>query len=211
MCVHSWLFTDYCKICARCGLEEEILNLNQYNKFSAPLHRGYDRCSRFKIKLFKLYGRHAGPKVKDPVWGKLEALKHTLHNPKHIRKALRSLNLKNKHYDCIRIFSDIFTPYRVTLRNPLEELNTILFKFRAIHSTWKAQTPNEPFFSYDYLLRYLLNEVHSPLIIYCKPPTSKRRRIKYEKRLKVIRSHNAGKMCCHMPLVSRSRYGSMLP
>ena len=210
MCDHAWIHTEYSKICEQCGIEQIILKVDRYNKYSAPLQRGYDRCGRFKIKLDKLYGRHSGPKMDDPVWAELESIKYKLRNPDDIRKALRLLKVANKHYDCIRIFSDIFTKFRVTILDS-QESDIILFKFRSIHAAWRRHRSQQQFFSYDYLLRHLLDELKSPLVVYCKPQTNKRRRLKYEKKLNLIRVQSADRMSNHTPVVSHSHYVSMQP
>jgi len=204
MCIHRWFHADSFCVCNICGLEKRILCLDRFNKYSAPLHRGYDRSGRFKVKLDKLFGLHSGPKANDPVWKHLGAVQHELHTPKHVRCKLRQFNIKNKHYDCTRIFCDTFTKFRILLPNTLRLKETLLRKFKDIHCSWRAHTPNEAFFSYDFLLRYLLEEVNSPLVVYCKPPTNKRRRKKYLTKLQVIQARNDCKTLSQRPAATHS-------
>ena len=210
-CDHQWVHKEYCRICIRCGVQLPFLKVDRYNKYSAPLQRGYDRCGRFKTKLDKLYGRHSGPKSDDAIWTKLDLIRYKLRHPNDIRKVLRKFKIANKHYDCIRIFSDVFTTFRVKITNPLHQYHVILDKFRKIHSAWSAFRIEQQFFSYDYLLRHLLDELKSPLVIYCKPQTNKRRRSKYKKKLNLIRARSADKMYYHRPAEYHFHYVSMQP
>ena len=68
MCKHTFLDLGYSVVCQHCGLQERVLPLDTYSKYSAPLFRGYDRLQRFKLKVDKLLGFHNGPKCSDPVW-----------------------------------------------------------------------------------------------------------------------------------------------
>jgi hypothetical protein len=194
VCNHAWLYTDYCKVCKHCGLEERVLNLDYFCKYSAPLNRGYDRSGRFKVKLDKLFGLHSGPKADDQVWIELHAVKDELQTPLDVRRKLRQFNIKNKHYDCCRIFCDTFTNFHVDVFEPIRLNKILLRKFENIHCSWRANTPFEPFFSYDYLLRYLLTEANCPLIAYCKPPTSRRRKNKYDAKLRLIQARRSYEM-----------------
>jgi hypothetical protein len=162
------------------------------------------------VKLDKLFGYHIGPKADDIVWTKLNAVKAELHTPKDVRMKLRHFKIKNKHYDCCRIFCDTFTDFKVDVADrrrtvsrpggqkalgsaePIRLHKILLRKFENIYCSWRAHTPYEAFFSYDYLLRYLLTEVNSSLIAYCKAPTSKRRRKKYDEKLRLIKARQNG-------------------
>jgi len=205
MCTHKWMYTASSRVCNRCGLEKRILCLDRFNKYSAPLHRGYDRSGRFKVKLDKLFGLHSGPKATDPVWEQLNAVQEQIDTPQQVRRKLRQFNIKNKHYDCTRIFCDTFTKFRVHVHNALRLKETLLRKFQLIHCSWRAYTPNEAFFSYDFLLRHLLEEANSPLIVYCKPPTNKRRRKKYTTKLQIIRARNDCKTLSQRPATNHSQ------
>jgi hypothetical protein len=202
-CNHDYIYTDHSKVCTECGVETPVLRLDTYSKCSAPLNRGYDRGCRFRIKLMKLFGMHSGPKYEDPVWKMLHAIQDELHTPRDVRKRLRGFKLKNKHYDSTRIFTDTFTPFRVAVPFAAQVRERIQQKFRAIHSSWRAYTPHESFFSYDFLLRLLLVEEKCPLVVYCKPPTSKRRRTKYMSKLAIIRSRSGYRMSSRMIVVPR--------
>jgi hypothetical protein len=165
---------------------------------------------RFKVKLDKLFGLHIGPKADDQVWIELNAVKAELQTPLDVRTQLRQFKIKNKHYDCCRIFCDTFTNFKVVVVEAIHLNKILLRKFENIHSSWRAYTPYEPFFSsvffflpvakskkkhcfsYDYLLRYLLTEANCPLIAYCKPPTSRRRRNKYDEKLRLIQARQKG-------------------
>jgi hypothetical protein len=204
-CVHNYVYLSTSKVCRLCGIEKRVLYLDQYSKYSAPLNRGYDRNGRMKIKLQKLFGLHSGPKAEDAVWEKLRAVRHELHTPKHVRKKLRSFSLRNKHYDCTRIFTDTFTDFRVHVPHAQRLRERILHNFLVIHSSWRTHTPNEAFFSYDFLLRYLLEEEKCSLIVYCKPKTSKRRRKNYLEKLRVIQARSGYKMWSRKPAVTHSR------
>jgi len=125
--------------------------------------------------LEKLFGIHNGPKISDQVWNVLE--KHVLKTPEDVRNALRGSKLKNKHYDCIRIFCDIFTPIKTQVNRKL--LQTLLDNFDFLHNRWLLLKPSGSFFSYDWLIRQLLEESDSPLLIYLKPRTCKKRHLKY--------------------------------
>ena len=208
MCDHNWLNTDYTKVCNKCGIEQRILPLDKYCKFSAPLCRGYDRGNRFKSKVYKLLGMHGGPNANDPIWKILEQHRDQLNTPGDIRRLLRRTKLKNKHYDSIRIFTDAFTEFRIKTPHDVTMFREILLlRFRKIHSDWCRYTApeNTNFFSYDFLLRHILEDIHSPLTIYCKPPTSKRRKKKYLIKLALIQAHSSDRRCCCGPVRHHSQ------
>ena len=203
LCYHSYIYTDYSRICCICGEESPSMRLDTYNKFSAPLIKGYNRESRFKIKITKLVGLHSGPKHADLVWPLLNRVKSELHHPNDIRKHLRSFCLRHKHYDSVRTFTDIFTSFRVSHVDPYRHRKIIHTRFVDILMAWTAQNLNT-FFSYDYLLRYILDEIKSPLIVYCKAATSKKRLQKYDDMLALISSHNDDKRSNRMIAIDHS-------
>ena len=190
MCNHCWLDTGYTKVCCDCGLEQKVLVLNVWNKFSAPLNRQYDRVGRFKIKVDKLIGLHCGPKYTDPVWVVLKRKK--LCNPGDVRQAIRKSRLKAKHYDCVRIFCDVFSRFRLPAEvDPLATQTLLLDMFEDVHHAWLRRWENsEGFFSYDFLLRYFLEQINSPLVVYLKPKTNKTRLKKYMEKLRTILSQD---------------------
>ena len=208
-CSHSWMFTDHSKVCRDCGLERLVLRMDRYWKHSAPLNRGYDRSGRFKVKLDKLFGLHTGPPFADPIWEQLQAVRHKLSSPSDVRRTLRSIRLKNKHYDSLRMFCDTFTKFKVVVPNPVQLKERLLRRFREIHTAWSARIPHKPFFSYDFLLRYLLVEANSSLLAYCKPATSRRRQQKYLEKLRIIQARIVDASGCRGHAVHRSRNESI--
>ena len=153
MCEHNWLHTTYSRVCSTCGVEIKQLHVDTYNRFSAPILRGYNRCARFKLKVDKLLCFHSGPQFKDKIWNLLKQQQHIMSCPKDIRSVLRTLNTKNKHYDCCRIFSRTFTDFRVSLKYNVHDLRTkLVSKFEDIFMSW-CSSPYDHFFSYDFLLR----------------------------------------------------------
>ena len=186
MCLHSFLFTGYSRICRNCGVEQSELHLDKYNACSAPLERGYNRRQRFKTKVTKLLGLHSGPPFKDPIWKHLATHRVTLNTPADCRECLRHAVVKNKHYDSVRTFSDTFTSFRVTV-DQQHTYSEMLTRFDKVFSMWTYY--NQPsFFSYDWLLRYFLEAIQSPLVVYLKPPTCRTRHDKYINLLETIRS-----------------------
>jgi hypothetical protein len=184
-CEHAWLSTNHTEVCSNCGREKRILSLDSYNKWSAPLARTYDRKSRFSVKVEKLLGIHSGPPVHDDMWLLLKTC--TLTTPDSIRKSIRHSKLNTKHYDCVRIFTDVFTEFRVAGYNTHDMKNYLEKCFAVVHRCWcRSQCVKESFFSYDFLLRYFLEQIASPLLVYLKPRTNKRRLRKYMNKLTVI-------------------------
>ena len=189
MCQHKFVFQSWCKICCFCGLTHPLLKIDTFNSNSAPLFRGYNRRSRFLLKVNKLLGIHGGPNCKDPVWEYLEGNKVFLNTPFDIRNCLRQANLKNKHYDSLRIFCDVFTTFRVPQTDVLEIQTRLLHEFENLYIKWLAYS-QECFFSYAWVLRFFLNMLESPLVCYLKPPTCKRRDTKYKDLLKRLGLYN---------------------
>ena len=152
-----------------------MLKVDEFNINSAPLQRKYDRFARFMLKVDKLLGS-VSPARKDPVWKYLES--NTLEDPESIRVALRKSPLTVKHYDAVRSFCDTFTDFKCQQYNPHKTREYLRISFQQIHADWRAaELPT--FFSYDWLIRYLLQKTNSPLLVYLKPKTSKRRAKKY--------------------------------
>ena len=95
-----------------------------------------------------------------------------------VRQCIRNSKLKHKHYDSMRVFSDCFTNYRVII-DSLKTKELLIEKFKLINSRWNA-SGEKSFFSYCWLLRKFLTELKSPLTVYLKPPTCRRRASKYK-------------------------------
>ena len=185
MCEHTWLVTNCSNVCSSCGLERGVLKLDTWNKYAAPLTRNYDRKSRFSVKVDKLLGIHTGPHYSDKIWKVLET--QSLRTPNSIRKAIRHSGLNTKHYDCLRIFCDVFTKFQVTGYCPHRIKRYLEKCFADVHRCWlRTHWLQNSFFSYDFLLRYFLEEIQSPLLVYLKPKTNKRRLRKYVQKLKLI-------------------------
>ena len=202
MCKHFWLETTHTRVCNKCGLETQLLKLSEWDKHSAPLARNYDRPRRFENKINKLLGIHSGPAHMDPIWKYLETEKH-LYSPADIREAIRRSTLRAKHYDCVKIFTDIFTPFRMIIKDVHSLKQTLCAKFNVVHQRW-AFSGETSFFSYDFLIRRFLEELNSPLVVYLKAPTNRRRHMMYVRKLATL-SRNESRRCCHMTVDSRSR------
>ena len=170
--------TGYSVICVNCGTTTRSLGLDKFNLYSAPLQRSYERESRFMTKVDKLLGIIT-PKINDPIWELLSKCPDNLDNSTQVRAILRNSTLKDKHYDCVRSFTLIFSTLTYTEEFDPQLTRTILKnKFRNIHRRWSSCSKS--FFSYDWLLRMFLTEMESPLLKFLKPKTSKRRSKKYE-------------------------------
>ena len=181
MCVHENIDTGYSHVCVLCGAEQFTLGLDSYSATSAPIIRPYDRAQRFCAKVDRLLGTHMPP-LHDPVWEYLSTQKG-LRGPTTVRAALRRSSLRNKHYDNIRTFCECFTPYRC---GPYEHERTrafLLSEFDIVHARWCMKNLDQ-FFSYDWLLRHFLEKINSPLLVYLKRPTSKRRSKRYDAMLR---------------------------
>jgi hypothetical protein len=191
MCEHSFVNTGHSRVCTKCGVERSYLRLDAWNKYSAPLERNYDRCNRFKTKVEKLLGSHRGPVYTDKIWGVLKAQEETLHCPGDVRNALRNSKLRAKHYDCVRIFCDVFTNFKVTPYNSLHVENYLLVVFRKVHQLWvRKNFSSDSFFSYEFLIRFFLEQIESPLLVYLKPRSNKRRVARYVRLLDTIQFQN---------------------
>ena len=184
MCNHNKFVVTACrKICTICGEETEILKLDTFAVHSAPLLRGYNRGTRFQTKVHKLLGRHTGPIHSDPVWDYLNQRKKQFKTPTDIRLCLRASNLKNKHYDCLRVFSDAFcSSFEFPAVDNQKTQKYLMSMFEHVHSAWSGMNLTS-FFSYSWLLRKFLSKVDSPLLVYLKPPTCSSRHSVYEKKL----------------------------
>jgi len=183
-CKHEFVYTSWCKTCTLCGLESYHLALDTYNVFSAPLERGYSRVQRFKIKVDKLLAMHSGPNCTDPIWKYLDSRKLFLNTPFDVRQCIRRSKLKLKHYDCVRIFTDTFTNFKIsTHTSTFTQKKFLLQQFEKIHHSWMQGANKNSFFSYDWVLRHFLEKVMSPLVVYLKPKTCRQRDLKYKTRL----------------------------
>jgi hypothetical protein len=208
MCDHYWLETSYTKVCNRCGLETPFLTLSEWDAHSAPLSRNYDRQRRFQNKVDRLLGMHQGPQCGDPIWKYLETCPN-LRCPSDIRNAIRRSSLTSKHYDCIRVFTDVFTTFRVQPKHDVHRLKKYLCdQFNTVHQLW-AFSGQQGFFSYDFLLRKYVESTDSPLVVYLKPRTNKRRHTMYTKKLARL-SQRENKRCYHNSVKSHSRCVSAL-
>ena len=187
--------TNCSQVCCLCGKETRILPLDTYNKYSAPLSRNYDRKNRFGVKVCKLLGMHSGPPAHDKVWKMLE--NHTMESPACVRKTIRNSKLNTKHYDCVRVFCDVFTKFRVRGYDPHVMKKYLESCFAEVHRCWcRVDGVSDSFFSYDFLLRYFLEQIQSPLLVYLKPKTNKRRLKKYLMKLEFIRFPGVCKTYC---------------
>jgi hypothetical protein len=185
-CEHDYICNEYSKICTNCGLQETILTLDNYNVYSAPILKTYDRRHRFKLKLQKLLLLHSGPKFSEPVWKILE--KGSMDTIVELRMVLRNSNLKQKHYDTIRLFAKIFCKIQIDIeQDPYVLLQTMFKEFEEIHFAWK-RTVNDLFFSSDWLLRMLVKKYCPKLIVFLKPATSVLRNQKYSAMLNTIQT-----------------------
>ena len=176
MCLHQTVDTGYSNVCVLCGTEQFTLCLDSYSPTSAPITRPYDRVHRFCAKVDRLLGTHMPP-PHDPVWAYLVA-KSGLHGPETIRSALRESNIRNKHYDSVRTFCDVFTPYKCGAYHHVRTREFLKKEFELVHYKWSKKGLVK-FFSYDWLLRHFLEKISSPLLVYLKHPTSTRRSRRY--------------------------------
>ena len=179
--------TGYSVICVNCGTTTRSLGLDKFNLYSAPLQRSYERESRFMTKVDKLLGIIT-PKINDPIWELLSSYTGNLENSTQVRAILRNSTLKDKHYDCVRSFTLIFSTSEPEPEEFDPQLTRTILKnkFRNIHRRWSSCSKS--FFSYDWLLRRFLTEMESPLLKFLKPKTSKRRSKKYEVMLSKLSS-----------------------
>ena len=182
-CKHDFVYTSWCKTCILCGSESYHLSLDTYNVCSAPLERGYSRVQRFNIKVDKILALHSGPNCVDPIWKYLDSRKLFLNTPFDVRQCIRRSKLKLKHYDCVRIFTDAFTNFKIATNTPtLTQKKKLLQLFEKLHHSW-MQVKKKSFFSYDWVLRHFLEKEKSPLVVYLKPKTCRQRDLKYKNRL----------------------------
>jgi hypothetical protein len=206
MCEHVFIHTSHTRVCGICGVEKSVLRLDTYNVFSAPLCKGYQRVVRFRQKLDKLIFLQNAPPVKCPIWKYLESQKD-LTGPCDVRRVLRTYKGKNKHYDCIRLFTRVFTPFRVRMKmraDRLKEIMTVFFS--SIIRLWGRYNVHTEmsFFSYDFLLRCFLERLDSPLTAFCKPVTCQKRHIRNNERLRLILAADGGGKYCQSSAAYRS-------
>ena len=184
MCEHVFLCLEYCSVCKLCGITHRVLKLDSYNVYSAPINRGYSRLLRFKTKVDKILLGTPQPKYQDPVWKYLNSRKDLV-TPLCVRQALKQSKLVNKHYDNVKLFCDVFTQFKITTA-PIQTIHKyMLTSFKTIHDAWNFST-HETFFSYTWLIRFLLERINSKFIIYLKAPTSTKRHEKYQQLLDCI-------------------------
>ena len=192
MCDHRFVLMKGWQCCSLCGISERVLALDRFCAHASPLGRQYDRFTRFQMKIDKLLGMGALPRADDPVWKVLE--KADMKTPNDVRETLRHSGLTCKHYDCVRTFTDHFTPFRCGPLNLLQTKEHLERRFRDIKARWGGR---EGFFSYDWLVRMFLEEMESPLVCYLKKPTNKRREQRYRKMLHELRPEDACKTSSH--------------
>ena len=205
MCKHHFIHTSCTRVCVECGVEQVFLELDRYSAYSAPLNKGYQREVRFRQKIDKLISLQNAPPAKCPVWEHLKS-RDSLKTPQDIRKALRTYKQKNKHYDCIRLFTRVFTPFRVHLKQNAVYLNQHLTRsFAEVLRLWsKYNIQNTmPFFSYDYLLRYFLERLNCRLLVFCKPVTCQKRHTRNNERMKTILTLDDDETYCQTTVATR--------
>ena len=198
MCEHKFINNNYSRVCENCGVEQPVLKLDTYSVFSAPLCKGYKRVVRFRQKIDKLVYLQNAPPLKCPIWKYLESQKK-LTGPCDVRRVLRTYTGKNKHYDCIRLFTRVCTPFRVHINMSPDRLKAVMTQFfSSIIRLWgRYNVRNEmTFFSYDFLLRHFLEVLQSPLIAYCKPVTCQKRHIRNIDRLELILAEDDDEKYC---------------
>jgi hypothetical protein len=178
------IFEQCFKICTDCGNSVPILNIDSYNVNSAPLDVSYSRPYRFRLKVERLLGLNHPPKS-DPVWEYLNAHKIYINDPFDVREFLKMSKLKCKHYDCVRIFCDVFTNFKCEKFNIHSFLDQAKKSFEELYHNWMAGG-DDKFFSYDWLIRQYCETVRSPLIVYLKPETSKKRHLLYSAKMKRV-------------------------
>ena len=208
MCEHRFLETSYTRVCIKCGVEHTTLTLDKYAVHSAPLAKGYERSVRFRQKIDKLLCLQNAPPLNCPIWEYLN--KQNMTCPTDVRYALRRYTLKNKHYDCIRLFTRVFTDFRVVFKQTPPRLNEQLTsKFNNVIRLWRRynMVGTMPFFSYDFLLRVFLEELKCPLVVYCKPVTCQKRHARNNRRLEVISALGGDGTCYRMIATARLRSG----
>ena len=195
-------------VCVLCGVcTHSALRMDTYSPHASPLGRNYDRFARFQGKVDKLLGIGTVPKATDPVWTALEKA-GGMKTPHDVRRVLRRCRVNNKHYDCIKTFCDVFTPFRCNAFHTLKTKEFLEMKFKDIQSRWREKTNN--FFSYNWLLRKFLESYDSPLVAYLKPPTNKRREKRYIKMLqKLFTAANDCKTSNRMPVTDHLHCASM--
>ena len=191
-------------ICTKCGIETKITlepheaSCNQFD-FSPPIFRVYSRPDRWKTIVSKIVGVHSGPPRDDPVWPYLKSHSHNITCPQDILALLRKSKLKNKHYQCIHIFSKAFlktySPPNVSPNLVTKNLNIY---FDHINHIWLKQfAPSCPFISYAWLLEQALSFYgFREYLPYLKKLMCKNRRQKYVTLLNTLyRKHgiHAGK------------------
>ena len=198
-CEHVFVHHNQMKFCRHCGLSKSFIKLDKYSPHASPLGRHYDRFHRFQTKIDRLLGIGSYPPADDPVWDILRQGK--MESPTDVRNVLRHSKLFNKHYDCVRRFTDVFTTFTTSI-DVLKTKESLEHKFKLIKSLWGIR---EGFFSYDWLLRKFLEEMKSPLVQYLKKPTNRRRERKYTKMMDFIRHDNVNKTYCQSLIEARSQ------
>ena len=172
------------------------MHLDSYNQYSAPLARSYQRKVRFLSKVDRLLGI-VTPPATSAMWEVLDKQKDNLHNPDDVRKALRGCKVVMKHYDSLRTFTDSFTTFKCESYDTLRTRDYLEKRFTRVHSDWGRNSENK-FYSYDWLIRVFLEEINSPLLVYLKPKTSKRREKRYIEMFK--RSRIDDRRCYREPV-----------
>ena len=140
----------------------QVLRLDQYNTFSAPISRGYCRKLRFKTKVDKILFGTPQPKIDDPVWVFLDSMKVELVTPLCVRQALKKSKLVCKHYDSVKLFCDVFTNFKVEIDELQSVHKYMITSFTKIHRAWNFSAQKN-FFSYTWLIRFLLERINSKL------------------------------------------------
>ena len=178
-----------------CGEQQAKLCLDRYNTHSTIVSTCYDRKSRFKTLVDRMILCQNGPSGSDPVWKFLHN-KKDLKTPHEVFRTLQKSKLKVKHYDCIHIFTRCFTSFKADTDRINETYHYLLNSFDRVFHLWRySDAPI--FFSYLWLLRYFLENIDSPFVVFLKPRTSPIRHTKYIDLLKSIQSQNeAGNRRC---------------
>ena len=144
-------------VCLHCGLED-FTDMFENQRVGvctfAQLQNGYSRINRFKNYLYSVLGIHFGPNISSPTWAHLKPCV----NMTELVKLLSSSPTKNKHYECLHSYANVFlvnytTPNPLSLRN-IEQIKKLFLDIQYAYA--QIYGSKTVFFSYPWLLFTIL-------------------------------------------------------
>lgn len=185
MCQCEIFLTEYgTQVCKLCGLEITV-GLPTYDKYTTncPLIVGYSRVSRVKTILDQLFRPFLYGTPSQVILFKIIENKLRFSSGGELLRWLNDQPVKNKKYTCCHYyFARANKDYTVPTPPSRDQIWSIVKEFANLEFRYHSQSTYQSFFSYNWLIRKLLERFGlTHYIQFIKPIKCKARRHMYYK------------------------------